>query len=170
MFGLKGALALGLGNGIIYSLVFILVNLVVAALGEGQDPHDSNPWQLLTTDRSVTVARTGATTLVVLLLAICLALGSGSPDALVNGLIIGFVLGVLAGLVRMTLSSWGSWLVFTRLWLPLTGRLPWRPKRFLEDAHDRGVLRQVGAAYQFRHAQLRDHLAAHHPASRTPTQ
>jgi hypothetical protein len=29
----------------------------------------------------------------------------------------------------------------------------------LEDAHHRQVLRQVGAVYQFRHAELQDHLA-----------
>jgi hypothetical protein len=31
--------------------------------------------------------------------------------------------------------------------------------RFLEDAHRRGVLRQAGALYQFRHASLHDRLA-----------
>ena len=30
---------------------------------------------------------------------------------------------------------------------------------FLEDARDRGVLRTVGAVYQFRHATLQDQLA-----------
>lgn len=36
--------------------------------------------------------------------------------------------------------------------------VPWRFMAFLDDAHKRGVLRQVGAAYQFRHAQLQDRL------------
>ena len=31
--------------------------------------------------------------------------------------------------------------------------------RVLEDAHHRQVLRQAGAVYQFRHAELQDHLA-----------
>ncbi|UUU31681.1 hypothetical protein JIX56_18150 [Streptomyces sp. CA-210063] len=57
------------------------------------------------------------------------------------------------------LTAWGHWLVLCRVWLPLTGRLPWRPSAFLRDAHDRGVLRQSGAYYQFRHARLRDRLA-----------
>jgi len=30
---------------------------------------------------------------------------------------------------------------------------------FLEDAHQRGVLRQQGAVYQFRHVMLQTHLA-----------
>jgi hypothetical protein len=45
-------------------------------------------------------------------------------------------------------------------WLALRGRLPWRLMRFLADAHvHRGVLRQAGAFYQFRHAELQRHLA-----------
>jgi hypothetical protein len=39
-------------------------------------------------------------------------------------------------------------------------RLPWRTLSFLADAHRRGVLRQVGGAYQFRHIRLQEQLAA----------
>jgi hypothetical protein len=31
--------------------------------------------------------------------------------------------------------------------------------RFLDDARERGVLRQSGKVYQFRHERLREHLA-----------
>lgn len=44
--------------------------------------------------------------------------------------------------------------------LALRGRLPWRTVRFFEDAHYRGVLRQAGSVYQFRHGRLRDRLGA----------
>ncbi|GAA1287713.1 hypothetical protein [Saccharothrix xinjiangensis] len=44
-------------------------------------------------------------------------------------------------------------------WWALCGRLPWRLVRFLDDAHRRGVLRQTGAIYQFRHTRLQQHLA-----------
>ncbi|MER7080698.1 NACHT domain-containing protein [Saccharopolyspora kobensis] len=54
-------------------------------------------------------------------------------------------------------SSWWNFTV-SRFWLALTGRTPLRLMRFLEDAHERGVLRQVGGLYQFRHARLHDHL------------
>ncbi|KOU61090.1 hypothetical protein ADK57_28580 [Streptomyces sp. MMG1533] len=47
----------------------------------------------------------------------------------------------------------------TVFWLALRGRLPWRLMRFLDDAHARGVLRQAGSFYQFRHARLQDVLA-----------
>lgn len=47
-----------------------------------------------------------------------------------------------------------------RLRLALTGRLPLRLMAFLDEAYRRGVLRQDGGVYQFRHSRMRDHLAA----------
>ena len=41
-----------------------------------------------------------------------------------------------------------------RNWLAAGGRIPWHTMAFLADASRRGVLRQVGAAYQFRHVRL----------------
>ncbi|MDH6109613.1 hypothetical protein P3T36_000384 [Kitasatospora sp. MAP12-15] len=85
---------------------------------------------------------------------------------LLPGLLIG-VGGGLAGTVcyALALTTWGQWVLFTRIWLPLTGRLPWATIAFLDDAYQRGVLRQVGAVYQFRHARLQTHLspAPHEP-------
>ena len=46
-----------------------------------------------------------------------------------------------------------------RVWLALRRRLPLRLTGFLADAHRRGVLRQVGAVYQFRHIELQHRLA-----------
>jgi SEFIR domain-containing protein len=45
-----------------------------------------------------------------------------------------------------------------RLVLAARGRLPWRLLAFLDDARDRGVLRQHGAVHQFRHQHLQRHL------------
>ncbi|GAA0346071.1 NACHT domain-containing protein [Streptomyces blastmyceticus] len=59
----------------------------------------------------------------------------------------------------LAFTAYGQWVAFSRIWLPLTGRLPWPVVTFLEDAYQRGVLRQAGAVYQFRHARLQDHLA-----------
>ncbi|WP_404870807.1 NACHT domain-containing protein [Kitasatospora griseola] len=59
----------------------------------------------------------------------------------------------------VAVSAWGRFAV-ARLWLALSGRLPLRLLDFLEDAHRRGVLRQSGGVYQFRHVELRDRLAA----------
>jgi hypothetical protein len=41
----------------------------------------------------------------------------------------------------------------------MAGCLPWRLTAFMEDAHRHGLLRQAGAAYQFRHLRLQQRLA-----------
>lgn len=56
-------------------------------------------------------------------------------------------------------TAWGQWVLLARIVLPLTGWLPWTPVAFLEDAYQRGVLRQAGAVYQFRHARLQESLS-----------
>lgn len=74
----------------------------------------------------------------------------------VNGAVIG-----LAGTTGYVLAftAWGQWTVLARIWLPLTGKLPWSVPAFLDDAYHRGVLRQAGAVYQFRHDRLQQHLS-----------
>jgi hypothetical protein len=47
----------------------------------------------------------------------------------------------------------------SRIWLALHNQLPWRLMSFLADAHRRGVLRQAGVVYQFRHLELQHRLA-----------
>lgn len=75
---------------------------------------------------------------------------------LIGGLTVGLLGGLLGGLVG---SAWGRWLILARFWLPLNGWLPWRTVAFLDDSHHRGVLRQSGAVYQFRHGGIQDQLA-----------
>ncbi|MFB7666920.1 helix-turn-helix domain-containing protein [Kitasatospora sp. NPDC056138] len=79
----------------------------------------------------------------------------GLSDALFIGTIAG-----LGGATSYALAftAWGQWIVLSRLWLPLTGKLPWNTAAFLDDAYHRGVLRQTGAVYQFRHIRLQHHL------------
>jgi hypothetical protein len=95
--------------------------------------------------------------------------------ALPIGLIVGAAIGPLRGLifalaigitVALSGKAWGRWLVLARFWLPLTGRLPWRLGTFLADAHRRGVLRQAGTVYQFRHLRLKEHLARAYQSAR----
>jgi hypothetical protein len=81
-----------------------------------------------------------------------------------RGLEVGTVFGLEsafgAGLgYGLSLTAWGQWVALSRIWLPLTGRLPWALIAFLDDAHQRGVLRQAGAVYQFRHARIQSHLS-----------
>lgn len=58
----------------------------------------------------------------------------------------------------MFVSAWGRF-VATRAMLAIAGKMPWRMMSFLADAHRRGVLRQAGGVYQFRHARLQDRLS-----------
>jgi len=78
-------------------------------------------------------------------------LGTGLAYALAGGITVGLGLGI-------TQTAWPSYML-TRLWLALRHQLPWRLMAFLADAHRRGVLRQAGAVYQFRHIELQRRLA-----------
>jgi DNA-binding SARP family transcriptional activator len=71
----------------------------------------------------------------------------------------GACFGVGIGLVVLVTRAWGNYFVH-HVWLAATGRLPWRLMHFLDDAHRRGVLRQAGGVYQFRHARVQERLAA----------
>jgi hypothetical protein len=73
------------------------------------------------------------------------------------GLAVGLIWSIALGLLTITLSQWLRFQV-ARDWLAVRGRAPWRLMGFLEEAHARGVLRQAGAAYQFRHVRLQERL------------
>jgi transcriptional regulator with XRE-family HTH domain len=76
------------------------------------------------------------------------------------GLVIGLIGGIGGGIAyAISLTAWGQWLLFARIWLPLTRRLPWTLPDFLKDAYSRGVLRRAGVVYRFRHDRLQEHLA-----------
>ncbi|MFE7607418.1 hypothetical protein [Streptomyces celluloflavus] len=67
--------------------------------------------------------------------------------------------GVTVVLWILARSAWAQY-ELTRWLLALRGRLPWRLMTFCEEAHQRGVLRQAGSVYQFRHGRLRERLAS----------
>ena len=82
--------------------------------------------------------------------------GTGTLATLASGLIVGLVFGLVVGPIQE--PAWIGFVVTSR-WLAFRGKLPWRTMRFLDDAHRLGLLRTCGAVYQFRHAELQDHLA-----------
>ncbi|GIE34647.1 hypothetical protein Ait01nite_076920 [Actinoplanes italicus] len=131
---------------------------VVSALVGGGEPAPSAaaPRASLAMDRTValTSAATAGTVEYVLL-----ALGYGplAPWAWIGAL--------MMTLAAVLLSAWGQFHLAT-LVLAARGQVPLRLARHLDDAHRRGVLRCAGSVYQFRHALLRDRLAAVH--ERTP--
>ncbi|MBT2546561.1 NACHT domain-containing protein [Streptomyces sp. ISL-44] len=150
-FGLVGGLALGLVSGIVAALhrwLFSPVDIVCAL----------SPRASLRTDRTTAIAL-GLIVFLFGTLAILLPflavpkLESATPAIFV------VTLWPLVGSLAVALSAWG-WFLTTRLWLCGTRRLPWRLMTFLDEAHRRGVLRQEGAVYQFRHARLQTQLAA----------
>ncbi|MEV4000573.1 NACHT domain-containing protein [Streptomyces halstedii] len=89
-------------------------------------------------------------------------LAAALAAALTIGLPVGAWFGLLAGLRN---SAWPYFAV-VRAYLAMRRKAPLALMSFLRDAHEhRGVLRQVGPVYQFRHIDLQRHLAQHHPSN-----
>ncbi|WP_416963355.1 NACHT domain-containing protein [Streptomyces sp. Agncl-13] len=90
--------------------------------------------------------------------------GAGTRSPLPYGV------GGVFGLATLLGSTWGTYRLSHAL-LAVTGRLPWRLMEFLDDAHARGVLRETGAAHQFRHVRLQERFSgtsSSGPAPETP--
>lgn len=83
-------------------------------------------------------------------------------SSLTSAILVGVVFGIAIGLIGLLTRASVAFGV-ARLWLAAHSRLPLRLMTFLEDARRRGVLRQVGATYQFRHARLEERLASRPP-------
>lgn len=83
----------------------------------------------------------------------------GTGTKLGVGLGVGLGIGLMAVLTFKIYVTGGPLFEVTRIWLALRRRLPWALMDFLADAHRRGVLRQTGAFYQFRHIELQHRLA-----------
>ncbi|MBP5861398.1 hypothetical protein F6456_14420 [Streptomyces sp. LBUM 1484] len=131
----------GLIAGLVFGIAFAL-----------QTPTDIkiavSPSELLTANRKTAGFQSFAGWL-------AFGLAFGYLGGLANAFAGGFVWGVV---VRLSMDAWGRWLILSRVWLPVTGRLPWALIAFIDDAHRRGILRQAGAVYQFRHARLQNHF------------
>ncbi|MDT8912028.1 helix-turn-helix domain-containing protein [Amycolatopsis sp. PS_44_ISF1] len=161
--------------GLIFGLVAGFVSCLAATLETPLDVGSAaTPLGLLAANRRTTLRQ-----LLMLVPTIALGIAFGGRAVvellqapfgplrwpLSTGLLIGAVSALGGGLSYvLAFTAWGQWLLLTRVWLPLTGRLPWAVTAFLDDAYHRGVLRQAGAVYEFRHARLQDYLGQ---ASRT---
>ncbi len=86
-----------------------------------------------------------------------LIFGVGFPPtfAPIVGLASGLAVGNIIGILK---TAWPAYRI-AHVWLTLQGKLPGRLMDFLEDAHERGVLRQEGTLYQFRHHDLQERLS-----------
>jgi hypothetical protein len=102
-------------------------------------------------------------------LAYGVAIGLTGPpeEGLVFGLLAWVVSGLVAGFAFGRHHAWLAYLIATYR-LAWAGHLPRKLMPFLDDAHRLGLLRAVGPHYQFRHADLHDHLAnTYQPPQRT---
>ncbi|MEU9468331.1 NACHT domain-containing protein [Streptomyces avermitilis] len=110
------------------------------------------PRSILSSDRTTATLRAVG-------LSIGVALGIVTLTRSDAGVVSAVGFGLVAALSGYGDSAWGFFLL-TRCWLALTGRLPFRLMAFLEDAYQRGILRQYGPVYQFRHQHLQESLAS----------
>jgi MFS family permease len=137
------ALPWGLVQGLMWSLVVGLG----AGLARVSD-REPAPDVSLRGDRAAALLQAGIGGVVA-----CLVLG-----LLAGNLATGLRWAVLMAPIAVLGGRW-PWYQFARARLAFRGQLPWRTLDFLTEAHRRGVLRQVGTVYQFRHARLQDRLA-----------
>ncbi|WP_405987001.1 NACHT domain-containing protein [Streptomyces sp. NBC_00872] len=163
--GLMGWLAYSLAQGVAYGLVGgIMFGLTAGLNSEKPDlPTAVGSVALLTRDRRtfLTIELAGG-----LVGGLAFGLSDGLVYGLAAGLAIGLVIGLAIGLKR---TAWVDFAV-ARAYLAVRRRVPWRLMTFLQDAHEhRGVLRQVGVVYHFRHIDLQRHLARQPWPPRDPT-
>jgi hypothetical protein len=139
------------------------VALVSWLLVPVKDPSAASPASTLSGDRTATVIGSIAVGIAVAfagLLGVALAVGLGLTMPTILPAAVGFLLwGSLIGAMTMTaMTLWSSFLI-ARVRFTIRRKLPWRLMTFLEDARELGVLRRVGASYQFRHARLQEELS-----------
>ncbi|MGH3821228.1 MAG: hypothetical protein ACRDRA_00040 [Pseudonocardiaceae bacterium] len=164
VYGLEYAPDYGLILGLIFALVFGLT--IGLLLVFRQPPTEAisplDPPSLWRRER-----RFGLVFALVFAFVLGLVVGFGDVfgavlrDGHMAGLNIGpLASGLVAGLGLGLVSSatWATALAGAQLWR--RGQAPARLLRFLDDAHERRILRTVGSVYQFRDARLQDRLAA----------
>jgi hypothetical protein len=151
-----------IAHGIVPGAVFGYLGALVGGLGGGLEAKPSDLARV--TSCTAVLARDRKVALLYLLVSgIALGLVGGFLFGLVRELTLGVVGGLAAGLVlgfglSAARTAWPSY-VLARVELALRHLLPWSLMDFLADAHRRGVLRQAGAVYQFRHIELQHRLA-----------
>ncbi len=164
--GLGGGVAIGIAVALQAGLLGGLVSGLVAAVGGSFGAGlEAKPAEATVAADPQTVLDQDRVTFLTTAMAGGLAIGLAA--AVVISSVLGPWRGTLAGVADglATGLAWGflqaryGSFTLARWWLALRGRVPWRLMSFLADAHRRGVLRQVGATYQLRHAELQRRLA-----------
>ncbi|WP_047225095.1 MULTISPECIES: NACHT domain-containing protein [Protofrankia] len=153
--GLAAGLAYGLTVGFTFGLTGAAADLRTAASPQAVLERDRRAFRILgfTQGLSGTVTYGLGGGLMILLVG---GYADGGLTVALVFVLAGGFMGVLTG--GLSQAVWG-WFALARLRLAASGQVSWRFMGFLADAHERGVLRQVGAVYQFRHVELQRRLA-----------
>jgi hypothetical protein len=174
VLGTAVALTVGPATGLAAGIAAVLVTTLAmvfttgfTAWAEAPTPlgRANTPLASWRADRTLNLVRSAAVGLTVGSISFFAgtlpAVGTRAPAALVPviGSTLGTAFGLAAGLAAGSHHAWMAYLVATRQ-LARAQLLPRKLMSFLDDAHRLGLLRAVGPIYQFRHAELHDHLAA----------
>ena len=153
---LKGSIAVGVGLGFLAGAVALLAAGLAIAVEDASNTSALSPAVSWRNDRRrATAIGLIAWTVTFAVLGLAGTVLSGPIAGIRIGPVIGLEAGLMAGLA--TSHTWPARLAAAQL--ALRWRSPMRLMKFLDDAHQRNVLRTVGPVYQFRHARLQDRLA-----------
>lgn len=152
--GLISGVAIGAGTGLVTGLAVGLATALATLVNQPIDTARAvDPVSALRADR-LTVLVLGSTG------GVLFGAAYGVGNAM-SPLLVVLSMGIFAAVGMFALavgSAWGEFCL-ARTWFALRGDLPWMLFSFIQDAHQRGLLRQTGVAYQFRHTRLQDRLA-----------
>ncbi|MDG6103039.1 trypsin-like peptidase domain-containing protein [Dactylosporangium aurantiacum] len=153
--------ALSWGTGLAFAGTFALRGFVEAPADLGTVPSAPASYAASRRSLALTCAVVAASTVVAI----------GGVFAILRPFaVLGLMLAAFATPVRLVVAvldtAYGRCCLVTRPYFALTGRLPWHTVDFLDDALCRGVLRQSGAVYLFRHERLRRALLDGPPVPR----
>lgn len=159
--GSAGGLVIGLASTIVGGYVFGVSEVMSADLTKATSPRAVLVRDRATFRSSCLGLGLWIGLIPVLLVTVTPSSSGGVPNGFRVELGVGLanfiVVGISFGFLQ---ACWGSF-TLVRWWLAAARHLPWRLMTFLDDAHThRGVLRQVGAVYQFRHVELQRRLAS----------
>lgn len=147
--------------GLVAGIVWASIRWAETPTPEGRASSPLANWRI---DRSLNLLR--------IALVVLLGTAAGAVTTLIfaRGLSAGDTTGLMSVVLTLTMcvealaSRHHAWPAYLLATYRSAGRhrLPRRLMVFLDDAHRLGLLRAVGPIYQFRHAELQDHLAAAH--------
>ena len=163
--GLIGGLAVGLMVGLVVGLVVGLALELRGGLNAFSTSVDAEQRATspVTSVRNARRHQAAIGLMGFLTSVLVTGLVGGMPGDLRGGLAYGWVCGLAVGLIT-TFDSASTTFHLAAGLRAAQRRLPWRIMGFLDDAYRLGLLRVVGPVYQFRHAELQDHLAPPHPS------